>query len=78
MKGGENMAQAIMTDSKLRVSYETGLNEKGEPIFKTKTYANVIETATTDQLHQVAQALASLSNDPLSGVERNDLFELIG
>ena len=43
VKGGENMAQAIMTDSKLRVSYETGLNEKGEPIFKSKTYANVIE-----------------------------------
>ena len=53
-------------------------NEKGEPIFKTKTYANVIETVTADQLHQVAQALASLSNYPLSGVERNDVFELIG
>jgi Protein of unknown function (DUF1659) len=72
------MAQAIITATKLLVSYETGMNEKGEPIFKTKTYSNVIEEATADQLHQVAQALASLSIHPLSGVKRNDLFELIG
>ena len=30
------MAQAIMTSSKLLRSYETGLNEKGEPIFSNK------------------------------------------
>ena len=40
------MAQAIMTSSKLLLSYETGLNEKGEPIFKTKTYSNVKEEVT--------------------------------
>ena len=71
------MAQAIMTSSKLLVSYETGLNEKGEPIFKTKTYSNVKEEATADQLYSVGQALASLSNDPLSGVKRNDVSELV-
>lgn len=72
------MAQAIITGSKLRLSYEIGLDDKGKPIFKSKTYANVVEEATTDQLHQVGQALASLSNYPLSGMERNDTFELIG
>jgi hypothetical protein len=71
------MAQAVMTSSKLRISYETGLNEKGQPVFKAKTYANVVEEATADQLQQVGQALASLSNYPLSGIERNDSFELI-
>ena len=42
------MAQAIMTSSKLLLSYETGLNEKGEPIFRTKTYSNVKEEVTAD------------------------------
>lgn len=72
------MAQAIMTGSKLRLTYETGLDGKGQPIFKSKTYSNVVETATADQLHQVGQALGSLSNYPLSDIERNDSFELIG
>jgi hypothetical protein len=71
------MTQAIMTSSKLLVSYETGLNEKGEPIFRTKTYPSVKEEVTADQLYQVAQALSSLSNDPLSGVKRNDVSELM-
>lgn len=71
------MAQAVMTSSKLRLSYETGLNEKGQPVFKAKTYANVVEAATADQLQEVGQALASLSNYPLSEIERNDSFELI-
>jgi hypothetical protein len=72
------MAQAMMSSSKLRVSYETGLNEKGQPIYKTKTYSNVVEAATADQLHQVGQALASLSIYPVSMIERNDLFEVLG
>ena len=65
------MTQEIMTSSKLFVSYETGLNQKGDPIFKPKTYSSVKEEVTANQLYQVAQALSSLSNDPLSGVKRN-------
>ena len=56
---------------------EPVVNEKGEPIFRTKTYSNVKEEVTADQLYQVAQALSSLSNDPLSGVKRNDVSELV-
>lgn len=67
-----------MTGSQLRVRYETGINEKGEPIFKKKSYSNVLEAATADQLFAVAQSLASLSTYPLSGVERNNLFDVIG
>ncbi|QED49685.1 DUF1659 domain-containing protein [Cytobacillus dafuensis] len=72
------MAQARMFDTKLRLSFETGLNEKGEPIFKSKTFGNVKNTATADQLHQVAQAIAALSNDPLAAVVRNDSFDIVG
>ena len=71
------MAQAILTNSKLLLSYETGLNEKGEPIFRTKTYSGVKQEVMADQLYQVAQALSSLSNDPLSGMKRNDVSELV-
>ncbi|MBY0122287.1 DUF1659 domain-containing protein [Bacillus sp. S/N-304-OC-R1] len=72
------MAQALMIETRLRLSFETGLNEKGEPMFKTKTLGNVKKTATADQIHQVAQAIASLSSDPLSTVVRNDSFDIVG
>ncbi|KAB2336551.1 DUF1659 domain-containing protein [Cytobacillus depressus] len=72
------MAQALMIDTKLRLRFETGLNDKGEPIFKTKTLGNVKNTATADQLHQAAQAIASLSNDLLASVVRNDSFDIVG
>jgi Protein of unknown function (DUF1659) len=57
--------------------FETGLNEKGEPIFKGKSYANVRKEATADQLHQAATALAGLCAYPISSVERTDNHDII-
>lgn len=72
------MAEAMIMDSRLRLLFETGLNDKGEPIYKTKTYSNIRKDATADQLSQAAQALGGLSNFPLAGVERSDNFEIVG
>ncbi|UII57676.1 DUF1659 domain-containing protein [Cytobacillus spongiae] len=72
------MAQEMLTESKLRLSFETGVDEKGEPILKAKAYSNVKGTATADQLHAVGQAIASLCKDPLFSVERDDRSEIIG
>jgi hypothetical protein len=44
------MAQATLVDSNLRLVFETGVNEKGEPIFKGKMYSNLKHEATADQL----------------------------
>ena len=51
------MAIKMTRDSKLRVVFQTGLNEEGKPIYKTKSYANVAEDVTPDQLQQVGEAL---------------------
>ena len=71
------MAQAMLAETKLRLIFEVGLNEDGEPIFKTKTL-NVKKEATADQLNLAAQALSILCKDTLSGVERNDNLDIIG
>ena len=71
------MAQAIMTSSKLQVRYEVRIGEGGKPIYKTKSYANVKESATADQLYPVAEALQSLSDYPLDSVKRNDISDLV-
>ncbi|TKC18779.1 DUF1659 domain-containing protein [Robertmurraya kyonggiensis] len=72
------MAEAMIMDSKLRLLFETGLNEKGEPVYKTKTYSNIRKDSTADQLSQAARALGGLCEYPLVGVERADNFEIVG
>jgi len=71
------MAQAMLKNSRLTLMFETGLNEKGEPSFKGKSYANVQKEATADQLQQAASALGSLCAYQLSSVERTDNHNII-
>lgn len=70
------MAVANLYETKLRMTFETGMDEKGKPIYKAKTLNNIKKEATTDQLFQVAQALSSLSNDSLFKIERNDTTDI--
>jgi len=71
------MAQAILEGSKLRLVFEAGMDEHGDPIFKAKTFSNIQKEATADQLHQAAQALSALCSDTLNKVERNDSTEIL-
>lgn len=72
------MAQAIITDSKLRLVFETGLNGQGKPVHKSKTYSGVKQSAIADQLFTVGQAIAGLSSYPLAEINRNDSFDILG
>ncbi|MCM3391814.1 MULTISPECIES: DUF1659 domain-containing protein [Cytobacillus] len=72
------MAQAIIIDSKLRLVFETGLNGQGKPVYKSKTYNSVKQSATADQLFTVGQAIAGLSSYPLTELSRNDSFDILG
>lgn len=71
------MAQATLFDSNLRLVFETGLNEKGEPIYKGKMYSNIKQNANAEQLFQAAQAIGALCNDSLYSVERTDRSDII-
>ncbi|MFB6468818.1 DUF1659 domain-containing protein [Cytobacillus sp. Hz8] len=72
------MAEAMIMDTKLRLVFDGGMDEKGDPIYKSKTYSNIKKDVTTDQLSQAGKALASLSGNTLVGIERNDNFEIVG
>jgi hypothetical protein len=71
------MAQVFLEGTKLRLVFEAGVDEKGNPILKAKTFSNVTKAATANQLSQAAQAVAALCNDMLTKVERNDSSEII-
>lgn len=71
------MAEAIIKNTKLKLLFESGINEKGEPVYRTKTYNNIKKDATAEQLGNAAQVLAELCELPLVGVEREDNFDII-
>jgi hypothetical protein len=71
------MAQALLTGSKLKLSFQVGMDDEGKPIMKAKTFSNVKREATVDQLWQAAEAIFSLSADQLSNVERIDSSDLL-
>lgn len=71
------MAVVEKISSQLRlVLYDGEDTETGEAIFKTKTFNNLKTEADADQFLAVAEALASLQERPLSGIERNDKAEI--
>ena len=70
------MAQQIWNESSLKLLFMDGLKENGSPNLITKTFKNVKETATPDQLMTVAEALASLVSYSLYSVVRNDNIEI--
>ena len=71
------MAIKMTRDSKLRVVFQTGHTDEGKPIYKTKSYSNVAEDVTPDQLQQVGEALASLSTYPMGGIQQSLLHEVL-
>ncbi len=66
------MAQAMITDTQLRLAFDTGVDGNGRTIVRNKNYNNIKTAATTDELFTVAQSIVGLQQYPLSGIERND------
>jgi hypothetical protein len=71
------MANQSLYASTLRVTFETGLNEKGEPMLKRKAFSNVKPSSTADQLFQSGQALATLQKHTLVEIARQDTASII-
>ncbi|MFL6560714.1 MAG: DUF1659 domain-containing protein [Bacillus sp. (in: firmicutes)] len=72
------MAQALLEGTKLRIVFEAGMDNEGNPILKAKTFSNVTKAATADQLSQAALAVAVLCNDTLNKVEGKDSSAILG
>lgn len=67
---------ATIIDSKLKLQLDGGLNEKGNPVVKSKTFSKVKTDAVNDNLFSVAESLAGLQEMPLIGIKRVDEVEL--
>lgn len=64
-------------DSILVASYQTGLNESGNPIIRNRSFASVRVEALDQDVYDVAQALYGLQVYPLTNVRRDNRVNLI-
>jgi len=71
------MAEALLKDSKLKLIFDNGVDGEGKQLFKSKTFSNIRLGSTADELQSAAQAIASLSQKSLYGVERNDSSDVL-
>ena len=63
-------------NSRLLLTFEDGVDSKGQPVYSKATYTRVNEAATDESLQSTGVALASLCGKPLHAVIRVDQSSL--
>ena len=62
--------ESRIANSKLQLKYNYGVDDKGENIIKSKTYANLSQEATDQVIYEVATAMSALQANPLQEVHK--------
>lgn len=61
----------------LRLVVETGVDEKGNPVLRSRSYNRVKPESAEQDVYAVAVALAGLQEKPLRGVQLVKALELM-
>lgn len=64
------------TNTTLRMSFQTGVNDLGDPVYRRRSMTNVKHDATDQNVFNVAEALAGLQVYNLAEVTRADNAQL--
>ncbi len=67
--------EANIANCKMQLKLNTGLDENGKEIIKTKTYSNVKSDAQDQGIYDVGSSLAELQDHALEEIHRvNDMI----
>jgi len=64
------MANVDFKSAVVRLTYEAGQTQDGKVIKRSKSYRNVNESATADQLAEVTSILSGFTSYPLIAAEK--------
>ncbi len=67
----------VSTNSALKLELQTGVDDGGSPVYRTRSLNNVKATAADQDIFDVAAALADLQEYTLTGVGRQDNASLV-
>lgn len=66
----------VPTGSVVRLELNIGVDEKGNPVYRSKSLNNVKPAAADQDLFDVAEAIAGLQDYTLDGISRVDNADL--
>ncbi|WP_347861854.1 DUF1659 domain-containing protein [Salimicrobium sp. PL1-032A] len=64
-------------NSTLKLQFNTGMDEFGAPVMRTKSFRNVRTDATTDALYEITAKLKDLQQHALVKVTRDDESSIV-
>ncbi|QKS71813.1 DUF1659 domain-containing protein [Paenalkalicoccus suaedae] len=67
----------LLTETRLNLTFFKGLDEDNKEVFATRQIRNLREDASSEALHAVATAMASLTQDQLVKIERANTYEIL-
>lgn len=70
------MATATLSDSRLSIAFNAGVDGEGDAVVTHKSFNNVKPDADNDQLFDIVQALVPLQQYEVSTIERDKTFIL--
>ena len=70
------MALLTPVSTTVRLSFQSGVDAKGNPVLRTRSLNRVKTSAGVQEIYDVAQALASLQEYPLVAVSKVDTSEI--
>lgn len=65
-----------LTQTRLILTFNNGYDEDGNILFQTRSFRNVKSQSVDAALYQAGKAIASLQENILYSVERNNVYEL--
>lgn len=67
---------AVPISSRLQLRLNLGLDDQGRPIIRTRSYRNILTTASDEDLYNTGQELAELQDHELEVISRMNELEL--
>lgn len=65
-----------ITESKLKLNLQKGLDDLGEPVLKSKTFSNIASDAVDSDLYEVAEIVGGLQELPVVEIVRVNQIQL--
>ena len=76
MKGGDSMANAMLTENTLVLRYQIGVNDEGKDVFKQQNFKRVSSLATEEELLDLADLVGGVIDFSVSQVKKEQTFVL--
>jgi len=76
MKGGDSMANAMLTENTLVLRYQIGVNDEGKDVFKQQNFKRVSSLATEEELLDLADLVEGVIDFTVSEIKKEQTFIL--